>query len=108
MPKALRAALTAVIQGCFMPVACAFLLTTFPRLFFMRSEAFKPPTVCCFVPFKTWTFASLPRAMMDTCFFFIAFMAAFMAALGAAFMAGFMAGFMAAFIAFMALAMLRA
>ena len=88
------------LQQFFLPRWLAFLLTTLPRLFFMRSDAFKPPTVCLRLPLKTMNLANFPLPTMDTRFFiaFIAFIAfiTFIAFMGFAVIT------FVAFIAFMA------
>merc|ERR1719456_713031 len=95
--KAARAFLTAMIQTFFLPRALFFLLTTRPVLFFVRSEAFRPPTVFALLPRSTMTLARRPVAMTD--FFFMALLA-FMAFMAAFFFITFIAAFF--FITFMA------
>merc|ERR1719478_231868 len=60
-----------------LPAALAFLLTNFPREFFVMSLFVIPPAVFAFVPRNTTDFAYLPRAILDTRFIaFMAFIAA--------------------------------
>merc|ERR550537_242450 len=75
--RALRAFARAWIHGpsFFLPAALAFLLTTLPCLFFMRSFACKPPLVFTLLPRSTSTLAMQPLPILLTAFFFIAFMA---------------------------------
>merc|ERR1719456_828367 len=100
--KAARAFLTAMIQTFFLPRALFFLLTTRPVLFFVRSEAFRPPTVFALLPRSTMTLARRPVAMTDfffmallafmAAFFFITFIAAFFFITFMAFIAAAIAG----------------
>merc|ERR1719424_1657457 len=100
--KAARALLHAMIHGLALPLALIFLLTTFPCLFFTKSDFLSPVAVFAIFPAKAWRFASLAETFFMallrfmafiTAFFFITFIAAF-------FFITFMAAFF--FITFMA------
>merc|ERR1719199_178575 len=82
----------------FFAAADAFLETTLPALFFMRSDFCRPPEVFALAPRNTVLFARLPLAMTDffmARFFMPFFIMDFMPFI--AFMP-FMADFIAAFI----------
>merc|ERR1719420_32104 len=85
MPRPLRAALTAAPQAeitlaplLFLEAAERFTETILPRLFFFRSDFFRPPEVLALVPLKTEDLARLPLATVDffMTIFFIIFMEA--------------------------------
>merc|ERR1719494_1442751 len=87
MPKAFRAWATALPNAAiFLPFLLlfarseAFLLTTLPSLFLVKSDFFKPPLVRSLPPRNTLAFAPLPLATFDTLmafFLFILFIAFF-------------------------------
>merc|ERR1719343_1822472 len=100
MPNCLRACLhasphffNALCANAFLARKDAALLTIFPLLLLIRVAFVKPPTVFTFLPLKTASLASLPRATMLT---FLTFFMAFMPFIAFAFMA-FMAFLRAAF-----------
>merc|ERR1719158_334639 len=59
----------------FLPLAWAFLLTTFPVLLFIKSVFFRPPGVFSLLQRNTTDRAYFPLAMIDTFFAFMAFIA---------------------------------
>merc|ERR1719463_380456 len=52
----------------FLPAACCFLVTIFPRLFFVKSVFLNPLVVFTLSPRNTAAFARGPLAMKDTPF----------------------------------------
>ena len=68
----------------FLPAALAFLLTTLPNLFFIRSDCLRPVLVFSLEPEKTTDLMFTPLAISDVFLAFIAFIA-FMAFIAAIF-----------------------